>query len=220
MQWRPTKYWAGQDAYIIGGGPSLRGFPWRVLEDRLTIGCNDAYRLGPSVCTICIFGDIGWYNKHHKDLSDFPNPVFTNQPSLHRGNHPWIWTTDRPNRGLSTEAIAWNSNTGASAVNLALLMGARRVYLLGFDCKKSQNKTNWHDDNIGHPNESSYCRFLHGWLSVSNSLPTTFPGCEIINLGPDSDLERFPRQNWADVLCPEGDTDEVLDDCSFHPVAI
>ena len=186
---------------MIGGGPSLRAFDWSRLHGRNTVGCNDAYKLGESVCGVCVFGDLRWFNHHRRSLERFKNPILTNQPSLHKGRaYPWVWTMRRENRGLHKTSLGWGGNTGCLAINAALVLGAKRVFLLGFDMKRKDNKTNWHDDNIGRPNDPSYDRFMKGFSSVASSLPVAFPGCEVINLGPDSRLECFPKRNLDEVL--------------------
>jgi hypothetical protein len=205
VQWNPEEWWAGSDAFIIGGGDSLRSFDWARLFGRKTIGCNDAYRLGPDVCSACIFGDLRWFQIHRKSLEAYANqsPVFTNQPSLHTGQGvPWLRTLRRESGGLHTRALGWGGNTGCAAINLALLLGARRVFLLGFDLKIGKGgKTNWHDANISKPTEASYVRFHKGFVDMANDLPRVFPGREVYNCGPDSNLRAFPMMDLEEALC-------------------
>ena len=56
--WLHSEPWYNQDAYIIGGGSSLKDFNWKLLEKLNTIGCNDAYKLGSEVCKICMFAEL------------------------------------------------------------------------------------------------------------------------------------------------------------------
>ena len=147
-RWIPKTKWKGEEVFVIGGGDSLRGFNWGLLKDELTIGCNDAFRLGKEVCKICIFGDAPWFRRNEKELAKFEGVVFTNSSQLLNTRLPWLWTTPRKSKGLSDRAIAWNDNTGAAAVNLALLLGAKRIFLLGFDMRASERgKTNWCDES-------------------------------------------------------------------------
>lgn len=67
MRWVPDKIWDGLECFIIGGGRSLKeGFDFDKLIGEKTIGCNDAYKLGPKICNICIFGDKKWLDVHKK----------------------------------------------------------------------------------------------------------------------------------------------------------
>jgi hypothetical protein len=183
------------DVYIIGGGPSLIGFDWNRLTNKLTLGCNDAYQLGPAICKACVFGDLKWFAYHDEELAKFPNPRFTNEPSLYVHSPDWLLCMRREGNGLHQNALGWNGNTGAVAINLALVLGAQRVFLLGYDMKApSKNLVNWHVHNVSKPNMNSYERFKRGMESVKNNLPSVFPGREIINIGPDSDLDCFPKE--------------------------
>lgn len=200
MKWIPSEWWKGKDAFVIGGGPSLRDFNWDLLRPVLTVGCNDAYLLGPSICTVCVFGDLKWYRTHMRALEKFENTVFTNQPSLHEGSPQWLMTLPRHRLGLHRSALSWGGNTGCSAINLALILGASRVFLLGFDLRVKESKTNWHDQNISKPNATSYVRFREGFKAIADDLPKVYPGRQVINLTPDSALEVFPKGNIEDYL--------------------
>ena len=41
--------WKGRRAFIIGGGGSLHGFDFNVLQGELTIGINAGFSLNPTV---------------------------------------------------------------------------------------------------------------------------------------------------------------------------
>ena len=199
MQWKPQQWYAGQDVYIIGGGPSLKDFDWQRLHNKITIGCNDAYRLGPSVCNICAFADHKWHGKNQEGLKEFLNPVITNHKSFEP--HSQVLWLERVDHGLSRDKLGHGGNTGCIALNLALILGARRVLLLGFDMKLiNRNQPNWHDFNIGKPNKKSYERFAKGFKKVADDLPMVFSGREVINLGPDSALDVFPEKYIYDYV--------------------
>ena len=199
-RWTPKAEWKGQDVFIIGGGDSLRDFDWLLLHRELTIGCNNAYTHGSRVCKICLFGDNKWFEdpkyKHKEKLAQFKGVVFTCSPHLLHSKIPWLWTVPREKQGLRTNALGWNGNTGASAVNLALILGAKRVFLLGFDMQLSDGgKPNWHDDLIDKTNPDAYRRFLKHFRKVAADLPVRFPGRKIININANSALDLFPKLN-------------------------
>jgi len=198
MQWKPQQWYAGQDVYIIGGGYSLKTFDWKRLYNKITIGCNDAYRLGPSVCNVCTFADHKWHNKNGEEIKSFPNPVITNHKTFEE--HKEVLYLERVDHGLAKDKLGFNGNTGCIAVNLALILGARRILLLGFDMKLVDPCPNWHEFNVGKPNVNSYIRFKQGFERMASDLATVFPGREIINLGPDSELEMFPTKYIYDFI--------------------
>jgi hypothetical protein len=186
------KTWPDSEVFIIGGGKSLESFDWRLLLSELTIGCNDAYLLGEEVCSIAIFGDNKWWKLHRNRLEKFKGRVFTNCNHLQRSNIPWLNITPRYQWGLVKNGLAWNGNTGSSAINLALLLGAKKVYLLGFDCKVTDKEANWHENTLDNPNPEVYPKFIDGFKKLKKALPTTFPGCEIINVSDVTELKEFP----------------------------
>jgi len=193
-QWTPTKTWEGRDVFIIGGGLSLKTFDWDLLKDECTIGCNDAYLLGKEVCKICVFGDPKWYRKHKHELVKYEGIVFTNHGNFQRNRTDWIWALPRKARGLAKDALAWNKNTGSVAVNLALILGAKRVFLLGFDmCLLNKHEQNWHENLLNEPDKSVYPLFIRGFEILSKQMHKYFPNAEIINVTDSSALDMFPK---------------------------
>jgi len=184
--WEPSPIWEGEDCYIIGGGPSLRGFEWDLLKDLHTIGCNTAFQLGPEVCSVCAYGDDVFYAHHYKELEQFEGPVVTNVPSmLRRDDAPsYIKAMRRKPKGLwHGDTLGWNSSTGAMAINLALSFGASRVFLLGFDMATHKGEPNWHPNPINtRPQNSVYDRFLRGMGHVARDLESKFPDRQVVNL--------------------------------------
>ncbi len=66
--WKPVKWWDGEDAFIIGGGGSLKSFDWNLLKLENTIGCNNAFQHGVDICKICVFGDVNWFKSFEQEL--------------------------------------------------------------------------------------------------------------------------------------------------------
>jgi len=192
-KWTPEKKWNGQDVFIIGGGNSLEQFDWKLLKNENTIGCNDAFRHGIEICKICVFGDVKWFQSFESELARYKGVVFTSCQQLQRTNLPWLWFMSRRAFGLYENALGWNGNTGAAAVNLALLLGAKRIFLLGFDMHLSKdNKPNWHQNRLNKPNKNIYSKFLKGFGKLVTDLKK-FPDVEIINVTDDSSLNLFPK---------------------------
>ena len=203
--------WTGEDVYVLGGGPSLRDFDWNRLQDRNTIGCNQAFLHGASICNICCFGDPDFWRLYSDQLfHEYGGWVVSNLPRLTEKGLPdqppqWVHIFQRLDRGLSSEpdALAWNMNTGSVAIHLALLLGARRIYLLGFDC----TGTHWHDEGprAQVQNPVSFNNFQEGMKRIADELPKVFPGREIVNVSDGtSKLTAFPILNIKDVFAQEG----------------
>lgn len=193
-RWIPERVWDNQDVFIIGGGESLKRFDWNLLKDKNTIGCNDAFKHGAEICKICIFGDTKWFKISEQELAYYTGTVFTSAPKLYKTRLDWLWVLPRLPFGIYKDALGWNFNTGASAVNLALLLGAKRVYLLGFDMHLSRDgQNNWHQNRLDKPNKEIFPKFLEGFKRLKVDLKVKFPGVEIINITDNSSLDLFPK---------------------------
>jgi len=188
----PKPVWQGMDVYIIGGGNSLKSFDWNLLENLKTIGCNDAYQLGANICKVCLFGDTKWWLAHAEKLKSYRGVVYGIAP-LNVEYPDYVQCIKRYASGLETKGLGWNGNTGFAAVNLAILMGAARIYLLGFDMKQVGGEGNWHPNNLDNNNQEIYNKFL-GWEKfLHKAWKKDYAHIEIYNVTDDSDLKLFPK---------------------------
>jgi len=203
-QWFPSPIWSDQSCYIIGGGPSLKGFPWEVLCGSNVLGCNAALYLGPEVVSILIFGDARFLHQHRPALDKYAEAGGVVVSPSHRltkfNPPPYIKSMRKTLNGLSTNALGWNGNTGASAINLALLLGANPIYLLGFDMGLSpEGEKNYHNAYNDKPNPKTYKRFLGNMDKVARDLKEKFPGRHVINLEDGtSALNVFPKESLSE----------------------
>jgi hypothetical protein len=198
--------WDNEDAFIIGGGPSLSQFDFSYLLDRNVVGCNQAFQLGADVCPVCIFGDDKFWRVYHQELESYGGHVVTN---CRIANLPdWVKYIPREDFGLcgiGSGKLAWNGNTGAAAINLSLQLRAKRVYLLGFDCQAPQidgeRRTHWHDETLESQVEAHYKKFREGFQTIAKKLREVFPGREVFNVTDGSSrLDVFPNRTFDEVL--------------------
>lgn len=90
-------------------------------------------------------------------------------------------------------------NSGAAAISLAAKIKAKKIVLLGYDCKYSETgKRHWHGD---HPAGLGNARNISNWFERFNQLAKDFPNTEIINASRDTALECFKRQLLDEALC-------------------
>lgn len=194
--------------FVIGGGPSLRSFNFSRLAGKQTIGCNQAFLLGVHTCRVCVFGDNppppakSFWREFGDELSWYDGWVVTNHPDI-PDSPPWLHRFKRIDEGLCDdgETLAWNRNTGALAVNLALTLGASRVLLLGIDLQTVPGATHWHRRAIETPTPEHHARFADGFASVSLMLSQgMFPGRQVVTIsdGPVR-LDCFPVLTYAEV---------------------
>jgi len=199
--WFPDPIWEDESCYIIGGGPSLKGFDWNLLKDKNRIGCNAAFYLGADIVPIMIFGDAQFLKQHRSGLDSYAKAggwVVTNSTRIEKLDPPkYLKQMKKQLKGCGINCLAWNGNTGASAINLALLFGVNIIYLLGFDMQLGKNgKANFHDAYNQKTEAKTYNRFIRGMVNLSKDVRRFFPKVKIINLEDDtSALGVFPKES-------------------------
>ncbi len=191
--WTPERVWDSQDVYIIGGGKSLEHFNWSLLHNKCTIGCNDAFKHGVKVSKICFFGDSRWLDIFKEDLAKYKGVVFTNSPALYKTKLDWLWVMQRESSGIHSKSLGWNFSTGACAINLAILLGAKRIYLLGFDMHLINGQNNWHPNLLTRPDSDIFSKFIEGFGLLKKDLQKKYPQIEVINVTDNSSLNLFPK---------------------------
>lgn len=154
----PDGSWFNQPCFIIGGGPSLKGFEFERLRGAgRVVAINKAFKDAP-------FADVlfamdypflegitqGKFGEEYRlafmrflgmkvwvDLSGYgyPEDIFV-VPSA--GEHGWT-------KSLK-DGLCHGQNSGYGALNLAIVLGANPIFLLGYDMKKGpEGATNYHE---------------------------------------------------------------------------
>lgn len=207
-------YFEGEDVYIIGGGNSLRQFHlddrWSELEGKRVIAINNAYLYAP--CDILLFLDAAFpalmRSRGHK-LSEmsckvmagwssalWPEEVAADNLSVFR---PWREPSLDIERGLFSPLQG-----GASALNLALICKAKRVFLLGLDCRYIAGRGHFYSTNDTRPADE--VRYLRVAGKANEKGPNVnhyegFKGMgEIYNASPDSAIDTFPKITIDEAL--------------------
>jgi len=99
----------------------------------------------------------------------------------------------RNGNSLGEDVIHYGGNSGYQAVNLAYLLGAKTIILLGFDMFGTHYFGN-HPANLN--NGSPYKRFIEAFETINPKKH----GIEIINCSRQTALECFPRTTIESVL--------------------
>lgn len=169
--------WKGGDAYLIGGGSSLRTFNFDFLKGRFTLGANEAFRKGPEICQRVLFADWKWYRARKFDLEAYAKAggiAYSVCPDTERFHMPWLRQLRRgitPLLSFRKDTLGWNQNTGAACINLAFHLGANRIFLLGFDMTANPDgQTHWHRWRGGPTPASSYTWFINSMESQAKGI--------------------------------------------------
>lgn len=88
-------------------------------------------------------------------------------------------------------------NSGAGAISLAALLGAKRIIMLGYDCQKTDGKTHWHGD---HPESLGNAGSVAQWPAFFSKLSTKLKHISVVNASRQTKLDMFQRVNLEDAL--------------------
>jgi len=161
----------GKPVAVIGGGPGLE--PWMMpdLDATDPILTNNAYMMAKRPRLVVAF-DARYYKWHGRAIIAAGHRAFCalrdNQPSPMEGRILKFRRETRINtpREQAPEAGIISTrpdtlpgrNSGHGAINLAILMGAPRVYLAGFDMTFRDKRTHWHEGHRIPANLNNYER--------------------------------------------------------------
>jgi len=198
---------------VAATGPSLtpdvaakvRRARWPDAKCRV-IAVNDAYRLLPyaDVLYAC---DEKWWRLHiesvrelfHGELwSSHEGPPGTTNDKTGMADLGVRFVSGRHSDSFSSDParIHYGSNSGFQALNFALLKGAKRVILVGFDMRGRGHFFGDHPEPLH--NRSNYDAFLPEFRQAAKRC--TVP---ILNATPGSALDCFPMVTLEDALADD-----------------
>jgi hypothetical protein len=197
---------------IIGSGPSLskdqissiKTFKHSAIIDFLIV-VNDNYKLFKEEADILYAADLEWWQLNYSDIkkTNFSGRLMMPYRERHKtflNTHSDIDTISCINLlGLSDrtketekDRIHCNGNSGAQAINLAFIQGAKTILLFGFDMRveNETNKEHWFGS---HPKElrspvSQFEKWIEKFPKIVQDAKKS--GTEIVNLScKDSGLK-------------------------------
>lgn len=89
-------------------------------------------------------------------------------------------------------------NSGAGAINMAALAGAKKIILLGYDCQHTDGQRHWHGN---HPKGLGNADVVDKWPAQFERLAESLNNVEVVNCSRQTALDVFPRRKLAKVLC-------------------
>lgn len=96
---------------------------------------------------------------------------------------------------MGKSLIHYNSNSGAQAINLAYLLGASRIILLGYDMGATGN-THWFGRHPKGLSTGRYGNYIPEFTRLAADLSNE--GVEVINCTRKTALTQFRRADLAD----------------------
>lgn len=207
--------WGDKPLVILGAGPSLRGFDFKLLDDPSVrvLAVKNAVMDAPFAAA-CVGVDAPWLWKNFQMLLMQPVPIIVSFPIMDNPFYPvydWLRYVPRGDhhRGLSEDPnlIHCSGCSGSSAFNYATLKGARDIMLLGFDYK--DDGEHHHYDNSRYPKFMVFnMRLWPRWAAWFRTVvdPCHRLGIRVVN-GNDCDhtlVDAFPYVDPVEWLAERG----------------
>lgn len=194
-------------AIVAATGPSLTPEVCATVRQRQlldgwrVIAVNDAWR--PLYFSDALYAcELRWWDHYATELERFQgerwtscstSPQVDDDKTAWASSRPWINLVDASSEEgfcLGARKIHYGSNSGFQAINLALVLGATEVRMVGFDMRVVGSRSHFFGE---HPEElrkpTRYEHFVADFERGARSLP---PSVHVINCTPGSALTCFP----------------------------
>lgn len=191
------------DVAIVGGGPSLLGADLSRLHKRtyvLTVN-NACWKLPHAQG--CITADVRWAEYYsHRLAHEFAGSKFVVVPEdCELSPVPGItYLKQSTEVGISRDpaVVRVRGSSGYAAINVATLLGAKRIWLLGFDM--SAPGTHWFGAYAwkSAADESVYSSWVAEFVRLSHTLAEA--GVSVTVVGMASKLVGYPKRDISEFL--------------------
>ena len=198
MSWRVPKIWNDKTTcYVIGGGPSLKNIDLSILKHKHIIAVNNSYQLVPWA-DFLFFMDKEWITQHSEQLRRFNGIISTillehEKYSQGLRGIKVIKRGQRDGFSTSNRVVNHGGNSGFCAINLAGLLGAGRIILVGFDMRVVNGQHNYHTEHYRRINNDIYeTEYIKPFSTLS--------GISILNATPNSAIKCFEFVSLEDTV--------------------
>lgn len=205
-EWSVPRAWPGETAFILCGGPSLAGQGTERLEGRRCIAINSSYIRHPFADYL--FAADGRWLKKHRAVIERPwrDRVVTITRQVDWPGLLHLRLIAPPVKGkpggtaISSDprALALRRTSLQGAMNLAILLGAARLVLLGADGGP-------HGKVRSHHAPHEWAQKVGCWAEQLRDLQTTVKplkelGVEVLNASPGSHWDLWPIVTLDQIL--------------------
>lgn len=195
--------WLDEMVIIAATGPSMTRDVADRIRDHRVITVSDAYRLLPDA-DVLYSADAAWWRVHNGAPS-FSGEKWTtynhrhgagsdvaDQYGLHVINGRSGSTFSR-----APDLIHWGQCSGFQAINLAILWGAKRIILVGYNMQVVNGQKHFFGNHPRQLNNTDLKRFVPHFETAAKELSGDI---EIINATPNSALTCFMHMELDDAI--------------------
>lgn len=167
------------------------------------IAINNAVYLAPWA-NILYFCDKRWLDWHRPVVDAFEGLRVTLENLTLKAEMPIFCLRDYGPEGMPTknDGVTNGRNSGYQALQMAILLGAKRIFLLGFDMRAHNDKVHWHDEHPIPTPTNVFGAMIESFVKIAPILKQR--GIEVINCTRESALKVFPYQSVERALCFAG----------------
>lgn len=203
----PYNKWKNEPCFILGGGSTLKQFDCSLLKDRgKTIAVNCAGTTVAKWADILYWSDFRWYEWNLSAVTNFKQDKVTRlrTSNIHFKNK-YKGISDikllrfNPDVALSKNVgVIGGFCSGSTALNIAYLLGANPIYLLGMDMKTINGAANFHNlHNLPITKERYKESFIPVFDRMAVELKTL--SIEVYTVSTNTALKSFPVLTYAEL---------------------
>lgn len=191
--------WSGWPCVLVASGPSAEDARIEDVRGRAkVVVVNTSVKLAPWADALYAC-DVAWWRVNRRLWRDFAGIKASVVASV-RGVVPdAIIFRDGGQSGLSDEVgtLRHGRNSGFQALGMAMMFGARRIVLVGYDMR-GQHWHGRHPRGLRNPTESGMVRWAR--LMDDAAPAAAAMGAEIVVASPGSALTAYPKMEWKEAV--------------------
>lgn len=185
---------------LLASGPSLTKADCDLAAESgyCTLAVSDAYRLIDADYHYAC--DQAWWEVHlHRVRARRLYTQYEDAYTLAWARSRGLTALESKNLpGLGRTCLHQNGNSGAQAINLAYLLGARRILLLGFDMQHTGGLSHFFGDHPPELRQRNPAAHVRRFDELAEDLKAA--GVEVLNCTPETALYQFQRANLREAL--------------------
>lgn len=206
--------WQGKTAVIFASGPSVTQHDIQLVkaarhDDKCRVIAINAMYQKVDFADLLYFCDYKFYRWH---MIDTPDPIYKDYPAPKYSITRTKFITSDIRRlrrhseegyGLSREcdALATGRNSGYQCLNLAFLLGVKRIIMVGYDMKPDKDGvTHCHEPHRIQTPVRLYKEITDAAFFESIATELQKEGVEVINTSLNSAIHCFTKLPLAEVL--------------------